>query len=436
MNKLWDKGIETSKMVEDFTVGRDLEFDIMLAPYDVLGSIAHVKMLSQVNLITKAEETILLEELRKIEQLIEQGEFTIEEGVEDIHSQIELMLTRAIGEVGKKIHTARSRNDQVLVDVKLFLRQQIRNLTKHVETYFHTLMELSEKHKDTLMPGYTHLQLAMPSSFGLWFAGYAEALIDDLRILAAAMEIVNQNPLGSGAGYGSSLPINRTLTTQHLQFKDLHYNVIAAQMSRGKTERAVSYGLSSLASTLSKMAMDITLYMCQNFDFLHFPDNLTTGSSIMPHKKNPDIFELIRGKCNRIQAIPNEITLMTVNLPSGYHREYQLLKEILFPTFQELENCFRIFNTSMNSVTIHENLLDSSFYDCLFTVEDVNRLVKSGVPFRDAYRQVAKNVLEKQYIPNKNIEHTHEGSIGNLCNDKICQKFEKINRIIQGNGNL
>ena len=399
--KLWNKGFEPDKLIEDFTVGADRELDLRLARYDVQGSMAHIRMLESIGLLESSELPVLLESLERIAQSIERGEFIIEEGVEDVHSQVELMLTRELGDLGKKIHSGRSRNDQVLVDLKLFMRDQMCTVAKAVKRVFDRLQSLSNEHKDTLMPGYTHLQVAMPSSFGLWFGAYAESLVDDMEMVAAAYNIANQNPLGSAAGYGSSFPLNRTMTTELLEFADLHYNVVAAQMSRGKTERAAAYAVASVASTLGKFAMDVCLFMCQNYGFVSFPDNLTTGSSIMPHKKNPDVFEIMRGKCNRLQAVPNEISLLTANLPLGYHRDLQLLKDIIFPA-------------------------TTTRYNYLFTVEDVNRLALSGIPFRDAYKQVGMAVQRGEYTPTRTVEHTHEGSIGNLCNDKIAAKMDKI----------
>ncbi|MDR1582778.1 MAG: argininosuccinate lyase [Prevotellaceae bacterium] len=423
--KLWNKGVDSDKSVELFTVGRDRELDLKLAKYDVLGSMAHIRMLQSIGLLEKPELDILLKEMETILIKIENGDFEIEEGVEDIHSQIELMLTRKLGEVGKKVHSGRSRNDQVLVDIKLFVRNEIRDIAKLTKQLFDTLIELSETNKDVLMPGYTHFQIAMPSSFGLWFGAYAESLTDDVLLLEAAYKHANQNPLGSAAGYGSSFPLNRTMTTELLEFKTLHFNSIAAQMSRGKTERTLGYAMAAIAGTLSKLAGDICLYMSQNFGFVSFPDELTTGSSIMPHKKNPDMFELIRGKCNRLQALPNELTLVTSNLPSGYHRDFQLLKEIVFPAIDELKNCITMSDYMLHNIRINASITDNPLYDYLFTVEDVNRKVLSGVPFRDAYREIGKQVQEKTYKPNREVHHTHEGSIGNLCNDRIKEKMKE-----------
>ena len=424
--KLWNKGFEPDKLIEDFTVGADRELDLRLARYDVQGSMAHIRMLESIGLLESSELPILLEALERIAQSINRGEFTIEEGVEDVHSQVELMLTRELGDLGKKIHSGRSRNDQVLVDLKLFMRDEMKSVAKAVKRVFDRLQSLSNEHKDTLMPGYTHLQVAMPSSFGLWFGAYAESLVDDLEMVAAAYNIANQNPLGSAAGYGSSFPLNRTMTTQLLEFADLHYNVVAAQMSRGKTERAAAYAIASVASTLGKFAMDVCLFMCQNYGFVSFPDNLTTGSSIMPHKKNPDVFEIMRGKCNRLQAVPNEISLLTANLPLGYHRDLQLLKDIIFPATTTLCQCLDMCDFMLEHIIVKQNILDDERYNYLFTVEDVNRLALSGVPFRDAYKQVGMAVQRGEYVPTRSVEHTHEGSIGNLCNDKIAEKMNKV----------
>ena len=424
--KLWNKGFEPDKLIEDFTVGADRELDLRLARYDVQGSMAHIRMLESIGLLESSELPVLLEALGRIAQSIERGEFTIEEGVEDVHSQVELMLTRELGDLGKKIHSGRSRNDQVLVDLKLFMRDEMRTVAKAVKRLFDRLQSLSNEHKDVLMPGYTHLQVAMPSSFGLWFGAYAESLVDDLEMVAAAYNIANQNPLGSAAGYGSSFPLNRIMTTELLEFADLHYNVVAAQMSRGKTERAAAYAIASVASTLGKFAMDVCLFMCQNYGFVSFPDNLTTGSSIMPHKKNPDVFEIMRGKCNRLQAVPNEISLLTANLPLGYHRDLQLLKDIIFPATTTLCQCLEMCDFMLEHIIVKQNILDDERYNYLFTVEDVNRLALSGIPFRDAYKQVGMAVQRGEYTPTRTVEHTHEGSIGNLCNDKIAAKMDKV----------
>lgn len=428
--KLWSKGFEPDKMIEEFTVGADRELDLQLAKYDVQGSMAHIKMLESIGLLTKDELTTLLGALEDIAQMIERGEFTIEPGVEDVHSQVEFLLTQRLGDTGKKIHSGRSRNDQVLVDLKLFMRDELKKTAESVQHLFDRLQHLSEEHKDVLMPGYTHLQIAMPSSFGLWFGAYAEALVDDMQFLAAAYNIANQNPLGSAAGYGSSFPLNRTMTTELLGFETMHYNVVAAQMSRGKTERAAGMAIAAIASTLGRFAMDVCMWMCQNFSFISFPDELTTGSSIMPHKKNPDVFEIMRGKCNRLQSIPNEIALLTANLPLGYNRDLQLLKDIIFPATAELRSCLEMCDFMLAHIRVKDNILDDPKYNYLFTVEDVNRLALNGMPFREAYRTVGMQVQNGDYTPTKSVHHTHEGSIGNLCNDKIAEKMHAVmNRI-------
>ena len=424
--KLWSKGFEPDKLIEEFTVGRDRELDLRLAKYDVEGSMAHIRMLESIGLLEADELKILLEALEEIKATAERGEFVIEEGIEDVHSQVELMLTRKLGDVGKKIHSGRSRNDQVLVDLKLFLRDELKNIAGHVYALFERLQKLSNEHAGVLMPGYTHLQVAMPSSFGLWFGAYAESLVDDMQLVLAAYNVANQNPLGSAAGYGSSFPLNRTMTTELLNFNNLHFNVVAAQMSRGKTERAVAYAVAALASTLGKMAMDVCLFMCQNFGFISFPDELTTGSSIMPHKKNPDVFEIMRGKCNRLQSVPNEISLLTANLPLGYHRDLQLLKDIIFPATTEICSCFDMCGFMLQNIRVNTDILSDSRYDYLFTVEDVNRLALGGMPFRDAYRKVGIQVQRGEYKPTKEVNHTHEGSIGNLCNDMIARKMSSV----------
>jgi argininosuccinate lyase len=424
--KLWNKGFEPDRAIEEFTVGADRELDLRLAKYDVIGSMAHIRMLESIGLIGSDELPVLLEALNRILSSAERGEFVIEEGVEDVHSQVELMLTRELGDLGKKIHSGRSRNDQVLVDLKLFMRDELKMLAERIKTLFDRLQSLSNEHKDTLMPGYTHLQVAMPSSFGLWFGAYAESLVDDMEMVVAAYNIANQNPLGSAAGYGSSFPLNRTMTTELLGFGALHYNVVAAQMSRGKTERAAAYAIASVASTLGKFAMDVCLFMCQNYGFISFPDNLTTGSSIMPHKKNPDVFEIMRGKCNRLQSVPNEISLLTTNLPLGYNRDLQLLKDIIFPATTTLCQCIDMCDFMLQHIVVRENILDDERYNYLFTVEDVNRLTLSGVPFREAYREVGMAVQRGEYTPTREVHHTHEGSIGNLCNDKIAEKMNKV----------
>ena len=424
--KLWNKGFEPDKAIEEFTVGNDRELDLRLARYDVIGSMAHIRMLESIGLLGSDELPVLLEALQRILESAERGEFVIEEGVEDVHSQVELMLTRELGDLGKKIHSGRSRNDQVLVDLKLFMRDELKMLAERIKVVFDRLQSLSNEHKDTLMPGYTHLQVAMPSSFGLWFGAYAESLVDDMEMVVAAYNIANQNPLGSAAGYGSSFPLNRTMTTELLGFGALHYNVVAAQMSRGKTERAAAYAIASVASTLGKFAMDVCLFMCQNYGFISFPDNLTTGSSIMPHKKNPDVFEIMRGKCNRLQSVPNEISLLTTNLPLGYHRDLQLLKDIIFPATTTLCQCLDMCDFMLQNIIIKQDIIEDERYNYLFTVEDVNRLTLSGVPFREAYREVGMAVQRGEYTPTREVNHTHEGSIGNLCNDKIAEKMDKV----------
>ena len=427
--KLWQKdNASTNELIEKFTVGRDKEFDLLLARYDVQGSIAHVKMLQQVGLMTPAEGALAVKGLEEILEEIDQQKFTIEEGIEDVHSQVEYLLTQRIGEAGKKIHSGRSRNDQVAVDLKLYLRAEILNIKVEVKRLFDLLIAQSEKYKDKLLPGYTHLQIAMPSSFGLWFGAYAESLTDDLEMLAAAYHVANKNPLGSGAGYGSSFPLDRTLTTQLLQFAAPNYNSVYAQMSRGKTEKIIAMGMATVAATLSKLAMDACLYINQNFGFISFPNELTTGSSIMPHKKNPDVFELIRAKCNRIQSTPNELTLLINNLPSGYHRDLQLTKEILFPAIEELKACIQMTVLMLSSISIKDKILDDEKYKYLFSVEAVNELVNQGISFRDAYRQVG-NQIEKgefNFDYKKQLHHTHEGSIGNLCNDLIVEEMQKV----------
>lgn len=428
--KLWNKSnTTTARSVERFTVGRDREFDLLLARFDVEGSIAHVTMLGEVGLMTKEEVTFSVEGLKKILKKIEEGLFQIDEGVEDVHSQVEFMLTEMIGETGKKIHTGRSRNDQVATDIKLFLRSEIKDIVEKVKLFFDVLLEQSEKHRKKLIPGYTHLQLAMPSSAGLWMSAYAESLIDDLEIMAASFRIVNKNPLGSGAGYGSSLPLKRTLTTTLLGFSTLNYNSVYAQMTRGKSEKAVAVGLASVAATLSKLSMDCCLYLNQNFGFISFPDQLTTGSSIMPHKKNPDVFELIRAKCNRIQAVPNEITILINNLPSGYHRDMQLTKEILFPAIKEIKDCLDMIVMMFQQIEVKDHLLNEEKYKYLFSVEFVNQLVQQGLFFRDAYKQVGDTIEQGTYqAPRLDLkkEGWHEGSIGRLCLREIAEEMNKI----------
>jgi argininosuccinate lyase len=422
--KLWDKDIATDKLIEHFTVGKDRELDLLLARYDVLGSMAHIIMLESTGLLTAAERLELHRELIAIHGTILQGRFIIEKGVEDVHSQVELLLTRKLGDIGKKIHSARSRNDQVLLDIKLFIRDALHRVVENVNSLFQLLILRSEKYKDLLIPGYTHLQVAMPSSFGLWFGAFAECLTDDVQILLAAYRIADQNPLGSAAGYGSSFPINRQLTTDLLGFENMHVNVINAQMSRGKTERITAYALSSLAGTLSKMAGDICLFASQNFGFLALPEELTTGSSIMPHKKNPDVFELIRAKCNKIQALPNEIDHIWINLTTGYFRDMQIIKESFLPVFEELENCISMLAYAVARVVPAADILKDDKYQYIFSVEEVNKLVLEGMPFREAYKTVAKKIQEGRYHPNHAVRYTHEGSIGNLCNDKIARKLE------------
>jgi argininosuccinate lyase len=427
--KLWQKDSTTvSELIETFTVGRDREFDLLLARYDVEGSIAHVTMLGETGLMTPEESAAAVAGLKEIAADIEKGGFVIEEGVEDVHSQVEFLLTGKIGEAGKKIHSGRSRNDQVAVDIKLFLRASILELKTEVKLLFDLLLTSSEKYKDQLLPGYTHLQLAMPSSFGLWLGSYAESLVDDMEMVHAAYNVANKNPLGSGAGYGSSFPLQRKRTTELLCFETLNWNSAYAQMSRGKTEKLVSMALSSVAATLNKLAMDCCLYMNQQFGFISFPDSLTTGSSIMPHKKNPDVFELIRGKCNRIQSVPNELTMLTTNLPSGYHREMQLTKEILFPAMQELNMCIRLMRVMLEGLQVKEGILVDEKYKYLFSVEAVNELVNQGISFRDAYREVGNRIEngEFSFDPSKKLHHTHEGSIGNLCNEEINIEMQKV----------
>lgn len=424
--QLWNKGYEPDKMIEEFTVGNDRELDMRLARYDVQGSMAHIRMLHKIGLLEEEELTKLLAELQNILGEIEREEFTIRPGVEDVHSQVEFLLTERLGEIGKKIHSGRSRNDQVLVDLKLMLRDELREIAYSANTLFTRLQQLSEEYKDVLMPGYTHLQVAMPSSFGLWFGAYAEALVDDLQIVAAAYRIANQNPLGSAAGYGSSFPLDRQMTTDLLGFDTMHYNVVAAQMSRGKTERAVAMAIEAIASTVGHFAMDVCLWMCSNFGFVRFPDEFTTGSSIMPHKKNPDVFEIMRGKCNRLQSIPNEIALLTANLPLGYNRDLQLLKDIIFPATLEIRQCLEMCHFMLGHIIINTDIISDSKYDYLFTVEDVNRLALSGTPFREAYRQIGMQVQHGEYTPHREVNHTHQGSIGNLCNDKIAEKMRKV----------
>jgi argininosuccinate lyase len=423
--KLWQKDKTSLKEVEKFTIGRDQEMDMFLAPFDVLGSLAHITMLESIGLLDPDELALLSAELISIHKRIVAGRFKVEDGVEDIHSQVELELTRTLGDVGKKIHSGRSRNDQVLVDIKLFLRDEIQKVVSEVKTLFDLLIAQSEKYKDHLLPGYTHLQLAMPSSFGLWFGAYAESLVDDMVMLQAAYRVVNKNPLGSAAGYGSSFPLNRSMTTALLGFEELNYNVVYAQMGRGKTERIVASALSNIAGTLGKLSMDACLFLNQNFGFITFPDELTTGSSIMPHKKNPDVFELVRGRCNQLMALPNDIALTTTNLPSGYHREMQLLKEVLFPAISTLRECVRMVHLMLANVEVKRNILDDDKYKFLFSVEEVNRLVLEGMPFRDAYKKVGRAIEQGEYNPRRNVNHTHEGSIGNLALAEIRSMMDR-----------
>ncbi len=426
--KLWQKeNFSTSQLVETFTVGRDKEFDLLLAKYDVEGSIAHVTMLGEVGLMSKEEAELAVNGLKEISASIDHSQFTIDEGIEDVHSQVEYLLTQKIGDTGKKIHSGRSRNDQVAVDIKLYLRAEITNIKDEVKNLFDLLIATGDQHKNNLLPGYTHLQIAMPSSVGLWLGAYAESLVDDLELLAAAYHVANKNPLGSGAGYGSSFPLSRKRTTELLKFSTLNWNSVYAQMSRGKTEKVTAIGMSSIAATLSKLSMDCCLYMNQNFGFISFPDELTTGSSIMPHKKNPDVFELIRAKCNRIQSTPNEITLLINNLPSGYHRDMQLTKEILFPAIEELKACLQMMQLMLSNMKVKENILTDAKYKYLFSVEAVNELVNKGIPFRDAYQQVGNAINKGQFeFDLKQLHHTHEGSIGNLCSKEIIKEMQKV----------
>jgi argininosuccinate lyase len=426
MSKLWQKTTNVNKLVENFTVGRDRELDRQMAAFDVLGSLAHTTMLQSIGLMDTADLVLVQQELKSIYADIENNNFEIEADVEDVHSQVEMLLTRRIGDAGKKIHSGRSRNDQVLVDLKLFFRHQLQQVVIETDTLFRQLITLSELHKDVLLPGYTHLQVAMPSSFGLWFGAYAEGLIDDLEMVLAAWKITNKNPLGSAAGYGSSFPLNRTMTTNLLGFESLNHNVVYAQMGRGKTERVIAQALSSIAATLAKMAMDQCLYLSQNFAFVSYPENLTTGSSIMPHKKNPDVWEIMRGKCNRLQALPNDVALMTTNLPSGYHRELQLLKELLFPAFTDLIDCLQMATFMLQNITVNKNILDDPKYTYLFSVEEVNRSVLNGTPFRDAYKQIGLDIEQGNFNPDKTVNHTHEGSIGNLQNQQITEAMDKV----------
>ena len=424
--KLWEKSVQVNQEIERFTVGRDREMDIYLAKHDVLGSMAHITMLESIGLLQKEELAQLLAELKQIYALAERGEFFIEEGVEDVHSQVELMLTRKLGDVGKKIHSGRSRNDQVLLDLKLFTRAQIKEIAEETEELFHVLIAQSERYKDVLMPGYTHLQIAMPSSFGLWFGSYAESLVDDMLFLQAAFKMCNRNPLGSAAGYGSSFPLDRAMTTRLLGFDSMNYNVVYAQMGRGKMERNVAFAMATLAGTLAKLAYDACLFNSQNFGFVKLPDECTTGSSIMPHKKNPDVFELTRAKCNKLQSLPQQIMMIANNLPSGYFRDLQIIKEVFLPAFQELKDCLRMTTYIMNRIRVNEHILDDDKYSPIFSVEEVNRLAREGMPFRDAYKKVGLDIEAGRFIPNKQVRHTHEGSIGNLCNDRIADLMRQV----------
>ena len=424
--KLWEKNVQVDHEVDVFTVGKDREMDLYLAKYDVLGSMAHITMLESIGLLEKEELSALLAELKNIYKIAESGNFVIEDGIEDVHSQVELMLTRKLGDIGKKIHSGRSRNDQVLVDLKLFTRAEIRELVELVSGLFEVLQAQSEKYKSVLLPGYTHLQVAMPSSFGLWFGAYAESLVDELQLLQAAYKICNRNPLGSAAGYGSSFPLNRQMTTDLLGFDSMDYNVVYAQMGRGKMERTVAFAMAGIAGTLSKLAFDACMFNSQNFGFIKLPDQFTTGSSIMPHKKNPDVFELTRAKCNKIQGLPNQITLIFNNLPSGYFRDLQIIKEVFLPSFDELKDCLRMVTHMMREVKVNEHILDDDKYSLLFSVEEVNRLVREGVPFRDAYKKVGLSIEAGEFVPNKEVHHTHEGSIGNLCNEEIAKLMQTV----------
>jgi len=424
--KIWEKGIPVDELIEKFTVGKDREMDLFLAPFDVIGSIAHVKMLNSIGLIKNEELPLLVAELIGIYNEIGKGNFEIEEGVEDVHSQVELMLTRKLGDTGKKIHSGRSRNDQVLLDMKLFTRSEIKALVELIVPLFQLLIKRSEASKDILIPGYTHLQVAMPSSFGLWFGAYAESLTDDLQLLNSAWKIANQNPLGSAAGYGSSFPLDRKMTTDLLGFDNMNYNVVYAQMGRGKVEKIVAYAISNIASTLSKLAFDVCLFTSQNFGFISLPDNITTGSSIMPHKKNPDVFELLRARCNKLQALPNQITIMVNNLPSGYFRDLQMIKEVFLPAFNELKDCLKIAAYAIEFMKVNNKVLDDKKYDLIFSVEEVNKLVNEGMPFRDAYKHVAQKIMDGNFMPIKKVKHTHAGSIGNLCNNEIENKMNRV----------
>ncbi len=424
--KLWDKGFSTDKKIDHFTVGNDRELDLLLAKYDVIASKAHAKMLGKIGLLTPKETKELVDELDIIAARITKGTFTIENSFEDMHSKIEYMLTLSLGDTGKKIHTARSRNDQVLVAMHLYLKDELTEIKSMTKALFTLLLQKAEEHKKVMLPGYTHLQIAMPSSFGLWFSAYAESLIDDLYFVEAAYKVVDQNPLGSAAGYGSSFNIDRSFTTKEMGFETMKYNVVAAQMSRGKAEKATAFGMANIAATLSKMAMDICLYMSQNFNFISFPDELTTGSSIMPHKKNPDVFELVRGKCNKLQSIPNQLTMVINNLPSGYHRDLQLVKEIIVPAIQDMKACIEILTFSLKEIRVNTAILEDPKYDYLFSVDTLNELVQNGMPFRDAYKKMGKEINEGTFTPKRDIHHTHEGSLGNLCLEEIRKKMAKL----------
>lgn len=437
--KLWEKSVKIDKDIERYTIGRDREMDLYLAPFDVLGSMAHITMLESIGLLTADELKVLLAEMKKIYADAVAGNFEIEEGIEDVHSEVELILTRRLGDIGKKIHSGRSRNDQVLVDLKLYMRHELQEITKLTVDLFKMLIQQSEKYKNVLMPGYTHLQVAMPSSFGLWFGAYAEGLVDDLTVLNAAYKVVNRNPLGSAAGYGSSFPLNRQMTTDLLGFDSMDYNVVYAQMGRGKSERIVAQALGGIAATLAKLAFDACMYSSQNFGFIKLHDAFTTGSSIMPHKKNPDVFELTRAKCNKIQAVPEQVMLIMNNLPSGYFRDLQIIKEVFLPTFDELKDCLKMVTLMLEHITVNEHILDDSRYDLMFSVEEVNRLATEGMPFRDAYKKVGLDIEAGKFTPTKSVAHTHEGSVGNLCNDRICAlmdqvvesfNFEKVNEAV------
>ena len=438
--KLWEKSVKIDKDIERYTIGRDREMDLYLAPFDVLGSMAHITMLESIGLLEKDELDVLLAEMKKIYADAVAGNFEIEEGIEDVHSEVELILTRRLGDIGKKIHSGRSRNDQVLVDLKLYMRHELQEITRLTVELFNMLIQQSDKYKNVLMPGYTHLQVAMPSSFGLWFGAYAEGLVDDLTVLNAAYKVVNRNPLGSAAGYGSSFPLNRQMTTDLLGFDSMDYNVVYAQMGRGKSERIVAQALGGIAATLAKLAFDACMYSSQNFGFIKLHDAFTTGSSIMPHKKNPDVFELTRAKCNKIQAVPEQIMLIMNNLPSGYFRDLQIIKEVFLPTFDELKDCLRMVTLMLEHITVNEHILDDSRYDLMFSVEEVNRLATNGMPFRDAYKKVGLDIEAGKFTPTKSVAHTHEGSIGNLCNDRICAlmddvvksfNFEKVDKAVE-----